>query len=180
MRSTILASLVIASGYLSAQSPGQTPAFRSRVDLVEVDAVVRDKSGNPVRGLTRDDFQVFEDGKPMAIETFTAIDLPPAPQGSVIGRPDSSLLAFGSNDYPEDGRLFLIVIDDFEIRFDAYRRVKTQRVARRLIERLAPGDLAAVVATSSSRDVALEFTNDKPRLMAAVNEFFPSGEGQAP
>ena len=47
-----------------------TPVFRSNLNLVLVDAVVRDRSGAIVRGLTADDFQLFEDGKPQVIESF--------------------------------------------------------------------------------------------------------------
>jgi VWFA-related protein len=175
----ILTALAVAAAVSSAYA-GQTPAFRSGVNLIEVDVVVRDKAGNPVRGLQRGEFQVFEDGKPVTAETFTAIDLPPAPTGETIPPLDTSLVSIGSNDYPDDGRLFLIVLDDFHIRFDASRIVRTKRIARRLIERLAPGDLAAAVSTSSTRAMAVEFTNDKARLMAAVDNFFPADEAAAP
>ena len=47
-----------------------TATFRSSVDLVTVNVVVRDKNGNIVRGLTRDDFTVTEDGRPQTISTF--------------------------------------------------------------------------------------------------------------
>ena len=46
------------------------PTFRSSIDLVTINVVVRDKDGNIVRGLTRDDFTVTEDGKPQSISTF--------------------------------------------------------------------------------------------------------------
>jgi VWFA-related protein len=142
--------------------------------------VVRDKAGKPVRGLARDDFQILEDGKPVTAETFTAVDLPPAPAGAKIPPADTSLSSVGSNDYPEDGRLFLIVLDDFHIRFDASRIVRTKQIARRLIARMAPGDLAAAVSTSSTRAMAVEFTNDRARLMAAVDQFFPADDEAAP
>src|SRR5436190_18398500 len=37
--------------------------FKSTTVLVQVPAVVTDKSGNHVHGLTKDDFQIFENGK---------------------------------------------------------------------------------------------------------------------
>ena len=55
---------------MSAQS--QT-TFRADTRLVEVNALVTDKDGRPLAGLTRDDFTVLEDGKPQAIELF-AVD----------------------------------------------------------------------------------------------------------
>src|SRR2546430_5231591 len=48
----------------------QRPVFRSGTELVLVNVVVRDKNGNVVRGLTRDDFAVTEDDKPQVITSF--------------------------------------------------------------------------------------------------------------
>ena len=47
--------------------------------------VVTDENGNFVTGLTRDDFEVFEDGKPQKIEMFSYVELPVEPSGSVRG-----------------------------------------------------------------------------------------------
>jgi hypothetical protein len=44
--------------------------FRSGIELIEVDAIVTDRDGNPVRDLTAADFEIFEDGRPQAIQTF--------------------------------------------------------------------------------------------------------------
>ena len=76
MRIKLLATaliVVLAAGSglsgQQAQTPAQ-PTFRSTVNLVLVDVVVRDKKGAIVTGLTRDDFQLIEDGKPQQILTF--------------------------------------------------------------------------------------------------------------
>src|SRR5688500_9537635 len=55
------------------QQPPDAPRFESSagVSIVSVDVVVRDSSGNVVRGLTPKDFVVSEDGKPQKIETFS-------------------------------------------------------------------------------------------------------------
>src|SRR6185295_9349142 len=50
--------------------PPQTPLFRSRINLVLVDVIVRDKSGAVVKGLTADDFDVLEDGQPQRVVSF--------------------------------------------------------------------------------------------------------------
>src|ERR1700760_633885 len=59
---------------LAAQQPQtpapQTPSFRSAVDLVLVDVVVRDRKGAVVKGLTADDFELVEDGRRQQILTF--------------------------------------------------------------------------------------------------------------
>ena len=50
--------------------------FTSSVNLVEVYASVVDSAGQPVRGLTQEDFEILEDGQPQAIAAFTAGDFP--------------------------------------------------------------------------------------------------------
>ena len=50
------------------------PTFRTGVDLVSVTAVVSDKEGRPVRELTRNDFQVFDDGERRPVLEFWADD----------------------------------------------------------------------------------------------------------
>jgi VWFA-related protein len=44
--------------------------FQSKVNLVLVPVVVRDKNGKPIGNLTKEDFQVFDRGKPQAITRF--------------------------------------------------------------------------------------------------------------
>src|SRR5262245_20894603 len=54
----------------AAPEPPQRPTFRSSVDIIYVNVIVRDKNGQPVRGLTGDDFVITEDGRPQAVRTF--------------------------------------------------------------------------------------------------------------
>jgi Ca-activated chloride channel family protein len=50
--------------------------FSSGVQAVEVYASVVDRNGEPVRGLTKDDFEVLEDGQPQTLSAFAAGDFP--------------------------------------------------------------------------------------------------------
>lgn len=56
--------------------PRLSAQFTSSVNLVEVYASVVDEKGQPVRGLTVDDFEVLEDGEPQRISAFTAGEFP--------------------------------------------------------------------------------------------------------
>ena len=60
---------------LIAQSPEQ-PTFRVQVDAVEIDASVTDAAGNVVTDLTRDDFEILENGKPQPITSFSLVNIP--------------------------------------------------------------------------------------------------------
>lgn len=65
-----VAALAFGSG--SATLARQQTGFRSSVDLVPVFATVLAKDGSFVRGLTKDDFTVLDDGKPQEITSFSA------------------------------------------------------------------------------------------------------------
>jgi Ca-activated chloride channel family protein len=62
---------------VSVTSAQQT--FRTQVDLVHFGVVVTDKQGMPITGLTAEDFEVKEAGKPQAIKFFAAGDPATAP-----------------------------------------------------------------------------------------------------
>src|SRR3954471_16307508 len=62
----------------ATQAPPGQPAvtFKAEVDYVDVDATVIDRQGNFVTGLSKDDFEVLEDGKPQKVEMFSYVNLP--------------------------------------------------------------------------------------------------------
>ena len=66
----VLLLLALAAGAAPAEEQRVVPRFRSGVDLVKVTATVRDAEGRLVGDLTRDDFEVFEDGRPQRITQF--------------------------------------------------------------------------------------------------------------
>jgi len=69
MRTFIVSAFLIfgsmsGSLLIGRQVPSPPMTFREGVDYVQVDALVTDRAGNLVRGLTKEDFEIFEDGKP--------------------------------------------------------------------------------------------------------------------
>ena len=75
-----LVLLLAAGTSVAAQQPPAQRAVEAEatnVTAVVVDVVVRDKSGNPVPGLTADDFQIFEDGVRQDLGSLTAVTKPP-------------------------------------------------------------------------------------------------------
>jgi len=68
------ATIVLASARLPAQD---TPTFSSDVKVVNVLATVRDKHGQIIENLTKDDFKLQQDGQPQTIRYFTKVtDMP--------------------------------------------------------------------------------------------------------
>jgi Ca-activated chloride channel family protein len=64
------------AGGFAASSTGQTPQFRSRVDLVNLGVTVTDKRGRLIADLTRDQFTIVEDGRPQTITYFAGAEAP--------------------------------------------------------------------------------------------------------
>ena len=128
-----------------------------------------DRNRRPVRGLTPADFTVFEDGTPQQIAMFKAVDIPdPEPPSAPWIRevaPDVR-----TNDGIEERRLFLLLLDDATIQSDVAAINNARDIANKVIDRLGPSDLAAVVFTRDNRS-SQDFTADRARLRAAVDRF---------
>lgn len=151
-------------------TPGMPPVtFRVEVNYVDVDAVVTDKNGNVVRGLTAEDFEVFEDGTPQKIEMFTMVDIPiERPERVLLDRPaiepDVTI-----NDRFE-GRMFVFVLDDYHT--SPLNTLLVRKAVRNFIQQnMGANDLAAVVLTGGSAGMGQDFTSNKRLLLAAVDRF---------
>ncbi len=166
-----------AGGALSPQKP-QPPTFKTRVDLVAVDVRVTDAQGRFVNDLTKDDFEVLEDGKPQTVSTFERIDIPVS--GAAAASRITAPAEVRTNAAGVTGRLYLLVLDDVNTRFE--RSGYVQKVAREFIEKhIEQGDVAGVAYTSGRRNVSQDFTFDRQRLQKAVEAFSglipPQGTG---
>jgi VWFA-related protein len=162
-----VACLLLWCGAASAQStPRDQNTFRTGVEAVEVDVRVVDAAGNPIRGLTRDDFELFEDGIRQDVRTFTAVDVPVAPLARTIGiEPDTQ-----SNQRPFDGRVYVLVLDDLHTHALHTHRVK-RAVTRFLDEHMGSNDRVALVATSGRVEASQELTSSRPAILAALDRF---------
>src|ERR1035438_6995733 len=82
---TLLSGLLVASAQTPPPAaPKGVVKFGATTQLVVVDVTVKDKSGNPIRGLKPADFNITEDGKKQDIKIFTYQELeetatPPEP-----------------------------------------------------------------------------------------------------
>ncbi len=92
------------------QAPPAVPIFSSEVQLITVDAVVLDKQHRPVSGLTRDDFVVTEDGRPVEIVSFEAFAQPESEPEEEPAAP--SPVATNAPRTKASGRAFAVLVDD--------------------------------------------------------------------
>jgi VWFA-related protein len=140
--------LILLAALSAAQEERRTPTFSSQVELVTVDVVVLDGKGQLVRGLSRDDFTIAEDGKPQAIASFEAFDgeEPEEPRPSREAGPVATNAAVPS----AAARIFVILVDDMSL---APPRAAEVRAAlnRFVTDGLRDGD--ELIFTTSSGDV---------------------------
>lgn len=147
----------------------QAPVFRSTVELVHLDVSVLDQARRPVRGLAPADFTVLEDGKPQNIAVFSAVDIPDVEPPKTPWVRDIAPDVRTNQDLRER-RLFLILMDDAAIQGDPYALNNVKSIARGVIDRLHPSDLAAVVFMRDNKN-SQDFTSDRARLLQAIDKF---------
>ncbi len=151
-----------------AQAPGVT--FQVEVNYVDVDAVVTDAQGNFVTGLTRDDFEVFENGKPQKVDTFSMVEIPVEKPAEFLYQGRPVVADTQTNRKPFDGRVYVIVLDDLDV--SAMRSTPVKDAAKKFVrEFMGANDLAAVVYTSGRKDAAQEFTTNRELLVASIDKF---------
>jgi VWFA-related protein len=165
--------LAAATAFVTAQAPSPEITFKVEVNYVEEDVRVVDANGSFVRGLSQQDFQVLEDGRPQRIQTFGMVDIPvrPARNPLYLG-PDAIPIDpdVSSNRRAVDGRLYLIVLDDYHVA--PLRTQNAKNLARRFVlEKLGPDDQAAVVVTSGLLQATQEFTSNRRLLLEALEGF---------
>lgn len=148
----------------------QRPTFRAQIDYVEVSAIVTDDDGNLVSDLTQADFQILENGKPQSISVFTPVRIPfEQPARTLIeGRPLKFDVA--TNEGVRDGRVYVIVLDDYHI--GPLRSNQVKKAARQFVEKnVAANDQVAIIHASGRSNASQEFTSDKELMLASIDKF---------
>jgi len=148
---------------------GQPPSFRGGVELVDITVVVRDGDGRIVPDLKQSDFRVLERGVPQRISAFEKVSIPrasPSPKGSSqLMSPDVA-----SNDVVDERRVFVLVLDALHVAAARTRSVR-ERAAEFVDAFVGPADLTAVLSPGGLTAATQDFTSDKPRLLAAIEQF---------
>ncbi len=168
--SFVLVPLFLASLLTSQTAPAGNshtpPAFQSNVRVVLLDVVVSDGNGDPITGLTQDDFRVFEDGKPQKIASFKEhngaplkmVDLPSMPPGTYTNYP-----AIENAD-----SINVILMDSLNTQTLDQEYVHQQII--KYLKTIPPGARVAIFTLSSRLRMVQEFTTDSSQLLAALND----------
>ncbi|MCM3879701.1 MAG: VWA domain-containing protein [Vicinamibacterales bacterium] len=162
--------LLPATGMETRAQNAPAVTFQTEITYVDLDVTVTDQQGRLIGDLVKEDFEIFEDGKPQKVEMFSYVEIQ-------TERPDRFLVSnrpvasdVRSNRRAFDGRVYLIVLDDLDI--SPIRTATVKRSAREFVERhFGANDMAAVVYTSGRTDASQEFTSDPGLLVAAIDKF---------
>jgi VWFA-related protein len=159
-----------------APAPSQaTPLFRTGVTHVVVDVVVTGKDDVPVTDLRQEDFEITENGRPQTIADFEHVSIPIAHRAIDVDappQPPSDVAANGQS--ARASRAIVIFVDDPSLTAALFCddcpdvMVALKEALTRFLRSLTPDDQVAIVWESRS-DISQDFTNDIPRLIAAVN-----------
>ncbi|MCP9493930.1 MAG: VWA domain-containing protein [Pyrinomonadaceae bacterium MAG19_C2-C3] len=165
---------------------GDDSVVEITTNLVQIDAVVTDKNGDPVTDLTAADFEIYEDDKPQPITNFSFVSLASA-------APVNSATATNSTAKIADKKS-LPPAPSFRVRADEARRTiafvasdlsllsagATREALKKYVdEMMQPNDLVGIFRVSGGGAALQQFTADKRQLYRAIQKvrFLPMAFG---
>ncbi|MGA9814883.1 MAG: VWA domain-containing protein [Terriglobales bacterium] len=179
-RSTLACVLVIVmlcTGVISQESSSEY-TFRSKSELVLVNVTVRDRDGNPVRDLKREDFTLLEDNKPQQVVSFDqentdAVLSTAATEAALLGPAPAQ----NAGETPalvnrplKDRRLIILFFDLSSMQPDEIDQA-TAAAQNYVDKQMVAADLVAVVSLGSTLSVNQDFTSDRALLKKALQAF---------
>ncbi|HEU4597849.1 MAG TPA: VWA domain-containing protein [Pyrinomonadaceae bacterium] len=154
-------------------------------NLVQMDAIVTDKQGRHVTDLRAEDFEIREDGRRRDITEFSYVStvpatVAPAPNLAATPPADSKKAATTTATVapvarvralrPEQTRRTIVLaVDDLGLSSESFPYVK-RALKQYVDEQMQPGDLVAVVGTSSGAGALQQLTADKQILHSVIDQ----------
>jgi VWFA-related protein len=173
----VLALALARANGVSQQIPTDY-TFRSKTELVLVNVTVRDKNGNPVRDLKREDFTVLEDNKPQQVISFDlentdAVLSTATTEAPLLGKtqlqPADPAQAVSTRPL-KDRRLIVLFFDLSSMQPDEIDRATT--AAQNYVDKqMVAADLVSVVSLGDTLSVNQDFTSDRVLLKKALQAF---------
>ena len=148
--------------------------------LVQVDAVVTTRDGRPVTDLTRDDFEILEDGKPRDIRSFSFVQITPTQPNQPTNTPTTRTApAVPTLQRQDVHRTIAIVVDDLKMSVQSLHYTR-EALHKFIAKQIAPGDLVAIQTTSGVTNAFGQFTTDTKQMRAAVDRLRATLTGGGP
>jgi VWFA-related protein len=133
---------------------------------VNLDVVVTDRSGKPVEGLKRDDFRVFDEGKPQALLGFMEHLGSGTPTEAEFKLPPNTFTNYAPVGNPNAS--FVILFDSLDSTIDVQQRAFVE--ATDFLKDLAPGTSVAIFDLNQRMNLVQGFTTDRTVLLNALKD----------
>jgi VWFA-related protein len=194
IRQSILVPILLCVLVVSAQSqekkePTKTTdndVIKVTANLVSLDVIVKDKKGRVITDLKPEDFTVFENGVPQKIEFFDST----LTGGKKAGQPTNATDRLGEsagresqrgvapeskprNTYGLPRNIISLVMDGQSTELSNLKHVR-DGIVKYIRERITDSDSVAVFSISGDLQLWQPFTQDKAKLLAAVDKAYTS------
>jgi VWFA-related protein len=169
----LIAALFAAAPLMTAQKPPDQKPFppvaeKVEVSVTSIEVVVTDSKGNRVPGLTRDDFEVYQDETPQKISNFYAVS------GGKVLLDDGKVVALDSPEakaeVPAELKAkYVLFIDNLNIQPQNRNRMfkSLEEFVRQTVGARAEG---MVVSYNRSLKVRHKFTSEASEVIATLDE----------
>jgi VWFA-related protein len=180
--STAVSISLLHSQIFGVQAKPQSPAkpasaqegvIRVTARLVQINVVVRDKSGQPVKDLAKEDFSLLDKGQEQKIQFFSKEsgeglpgNVAPLAQGVVSNRYANSNTGGQTHLAALPASATVILLDGLNTKFTDQHYAKEALI--KFLGQLQPGDRVAIYTLSNGLRVLHDFTSDTESLLAAL------------
>ena len=179
--------VLVAAAALVSQDAPQKAGIQVHTRLVQVDVIVRDKTG-PIANLTKDDFVLFDQGKPQKIGVFSvestesaAQPAQPLPQNTFSDLPQYTASSLRSVTIVLLDNLNTLMGNSSDVNESRPRWLEDLALANakahliEYIKDLDPKDRVAIYGLSDTLHVLCDFTSDRDRLLTILQGYNASG-----
>ncbi len=183
IRQSILGLIMLCVLVVSAQSQEKKEAKKSADDdvvkvtsnLINLDVIVKDKKGKAITDLKPEDFTVFENGVPQQIEFFDST----LTSRNEAAKPTTATASTEPGPRTPNGfprNIIALVLDGQSTEAANLNHVRSGMV-KYIRERISDNDSVALFSISAGLQLLQPFTQDKAKLIAAVEKAYDSSTG---
>ena len=177
---------LVLTGVFTLQTLAQTPKptatpqpgddseiVKITTNLVQLDAVVTDKKGEPVTKLTASDFEIYQDGELQKLTNFSFVDTSVGKRRKEVRRKTNKnqVIPPMRSRMNTTGRVITFVVDDGSCSASAIGMNATRNAMKKYInEQMQPDDLVAIYRTMPGRSLMRQYTSDRALLLNIVKK----------
>ena len=177
LRLLVTAAVFLVPISVQSQDKNQTKSADDDVikvtsNLVNLDVIVKDKKGKAITDLKPEDFTIFENGVPQKIQFFDST----LTNGSQAGQPQTAGVSTEPKSQTPTGfprNIIALVLDGQSTELANLKHVR-DGMMKYIRERISDSDSVALFSISGGLQLLQTFTQDKAKLIAAVEKAYDS------